>query len=124
MPRPHDRVVPSPSKGNEVANPPIPGSDPMHLHQTMLEVHKELSSNTAKLDRAIQDIGAIDLKLTSMTTSFNWFRGFFAAAAILIPVFIGIVWWLIGTQITELKNEILKGAPIAQAQPNPPQKTK
>jgi hypothetical protein len=111
-----DRAVPAPTRGNEVASP-LPASDPMHLHQTMLEVHKELSANSAKLERAIQDLNSIESKVESMSSSFNWFRGFFAAAAILIPGFIGIVWWLIGAQITDLKNEILKGAPVAQAPP-------
>ena len=114
-------AVPSPSRGHEIVNPQSAGSDPMHLHQTMLEVHKELSSNTAKLDRAIQDIGSIDGKLSNLSASFTWFRGFFAAAAVLIPTFTAVVWWLIGSQITDLKNEILK-RPIVQTDVQKPAK--
>lgn len=92
----------------------------MHLHQAMLEIHKELSGNTTKLDRVIADVGKIEIKLAAIESSFSWFKGFFAAAAVLIPLFMGIVWWLIGNQITDLKNEILRGPVAPQAQPLPP----
>lgn len=59
-------------------------TDPMHLHQTMLEVHKELTTNTAVLSRAVTDLDKQTGKIDGLIISFAWFRGVFAASAFLM----------------------------------------
>jgi hypothetical protein len=103
--------VPSPNRGNEVVDPNPRTSDPMHLHQAMLEVHKELTANTAVLTRAVADLDKQGDKIHDLLISFSWFKGVFAASAFLMFVFAGLVWWLVGTQISDLKNELLHRPP-------------
>jgi hypothetical protein len=108
---PNKVETPSPTSGNEVANPERFGSDPMQLHLTMTEVQKELTSNTTVLSRAVVDIDKQLVKIDSLLLSFAWFKGVFAATAVLIALFAGLIWWLIGTQISDLKNELMRRMP-------------
>ena len=114
--QPSSKTVPSPTTGNEISNPEmLVGSDPMHLHQTMLEVQKELTTNTAVLNRAVTDIAKQGDKIDGLLISFSWFKGVFAATAALMIVFAAAVWWLIGSQISDLKNELLRRIPASNA---------
>lgn len=113
--------TPAPERGLDVPAPLPPTYEPSHVMQLLVEIQRELSSNTAKVDRLISDVGGLNTKVGSLDTSFSWAKGFAVCALLLIPISAGIVWWLVGDQINDMKRQLLDTrAPPSITAPAPP----
>ena len=124
MSKPPKVATPSPSSGAEVKNPDRFGSDPMHLHQTMMEVLKETTTNTAKLEGVTKKLDDVAGKLDGLRQRFALFIGGAVVATVLLSAFGVVLWWLVGSQVTDLKNEVLRRLPPAAASTTSPDSKK
>lgn len=111
VPAPDDREVPDPS----------PRYDAMQVLQSMMELQKDISSLTAKTDRLITDVSGLTTKVGNLSDTLVWARGFAIAAVVLIPICAGFVWWLAGSKIEQMRDELLgiKKPPSILDQLNP-----
>jgi hypothetical protein len=97
VPAPDQREVPDPS----------PRYDAMQVLQSMMELQKDISSLSTKTDRLIIDVSALTTKVGGLSDTLNWARGFAIAAVFLIPICAGFVWWLEGSKIERIRDELL-----------------
>jgi hypothetical protein len=90
--------------------------------QLLVEVQRENSSQGTKVDRLISDVEKVDRKIHELQTSFTWVKGFAAAAMILIPICAGIIWWLIGDELKQIRVQLQNRAqaPISSQAPAEP----
>ena len=111
VPAPDQREVPDPS----------PRYDAMQVLQSMMELQKDISSLTTKTDRLITDVSALTTKVGGVSETLIWARGFAIASVILIPICAGIIWWMAGSKIEQMRDELLgiKKHPTLLDQLNP-----
>lgn len=112
VPAPDEREVPDPGRRY----------DAMQVFQSLIEIQKDISSISTKTERLITDVGRLDSKVSGIETSLALAKGFGIAAIILIPICAAIVWWLIGTKLEHLRDQLLempKPAPMQQVTPPP-----
>ena len=104
-------AVPSPSP---VVTGGTPNSyEPSHVIQCLIELQREVSALATKTDRLITDVEKLDGRVHGVQRKLSWAEGFGIAAIVLIPAAAGIIWWLVGTQLTDIKNRLY-------ALPSPP----
>jgi hypothetical protein len=91
-----------------------PQYEPSHVIQLLVNMQKDVTANATKLDRAIIDLGKLDDKISKLSSTITWIKGFAAAAFLLIPICVTIVWWFMGDRFTDIKNQIMhmKDPPI------------
>jgi len=104
---------------------PDPGHryDALQVLQTMMELQKDLTMIGTKTDRLIIDIDKLDRKVDQVSSTLTWAKGFGVAAVVLIPICAGFVWWLAGTKIDQMRDELFGGRPPISQQsqlPTPP----
>lgn len=98
------------SKG--IGAPPSEGSpghsfnDQMQIMQSLMEIQRELSSLTTKTDRIIIDVDKLDNHVDGLRTKIARFEGISFCAGVLLVIFGVVLWWLVGDQLTEIKNQI------------------
>lgn len=109
-PKPSSRDVPAPDRGVDVPDP-SPRYDAMQVLQSLVEVQRELTANSTKIDRLIDDTKDLSGKVGSLETTTAWAKGFAVAALVLIPICAGIVWWLVGGQLSAIRDQILHAIP-------------
>ena len=113
IPAPDDRDVPDPERRYES----------MQVFQSLIEIQKDISSISTKTDRLITDFRTLDAKVSGLDTSLTLAKGFGIAAIILIPICATIVWWLVGSKLENLRDQLLgasRPAATQQAAPSPP----
>ena len=103
----------SPSDSPIVPSAGPPSYEPSHVIQSLIEIQKELSALSAKTDRVIDDVKLLNSHVDDLRKKLNWAEGFAVAAAVLIPACATLIWWLIGNQLTDIKNKIY--SPPSQA---------
>jgi hypothetical protein len=119
------------SNGRHPREPEIPPldeqevPDPRHRYdalqvlQTMMELQKDIITIGTKTDRLIIDVDKLDQKVDQVSGTLTWAKGFGVAAVILIPICAGFVWWLVGTKIDQMRDELFR-PPISQPSQLPP----
>jgi hypothetical protein len=114
--------VPSPDQ-REVPDPRRRGYDSMQVFQSLIEIQKDIASNSAKIDRLISDVDELDKKVDTLSHALAWAKGFGIAAVILIPICAGFIWWLIGDKLDRIRNDLILGMKPGISQPSlPPHK--
>lgn len=108
--KPKGPDVAAPDRSVDVPDPPS-HYDSMQVLQSLIEIQKELTANSTKTDRLINDVSGLINKVDSLGITWAWARGFAVAAFILIPICAGIVWWLIGDQLSAIRDQILRAMP-------------
>jgi hypothetical protein len=96
VPAPDTREVPDP-----------PRYDFMQVLQSMMELQKDLSAVATKTDRLIADVGGLSTKVGSLNSTMLWAKGFAVAAVILIPICATVLWWLAGSKIEQMRDELM-----------------
>jgi hypothetical protein len=116
---PREPEIASPDQ-KEVADP---GQryDGLHVLQTLMEVQKDITTIATKTDRLIIDVDKLDQKVDRVIGTLTLAKGFGIAALILIPICATVVWWLVGTKIEQMRDDMLAVRPPisqpAQSQP-------
>jgi hypothetical protein len=87
----------------------------------MMELQKDVSAVATKTDRLIADVGEIGTKVRSLSDTMVWVKGFAVAAVILIPICATILWWLAGSKIEQMRDELMgiKKSPTISDQLSP-----
>ena len=74
--------------------------------QQLHELTGDFAKISAKTDRLIADVGDIEKDVRGLSHSLTLAKGFGACAIILIPIFAGFVWWLIGGKLNDIRDQI------------------
>ena len=114
----------TPSRGLDVASPeqsvdvpdPSPLYEQSHVIQLLVEIQRQVAALTEKADRIDKDIDKLDEKVDRLRTTFARAQGVAFAAAVLIPLCAGIVWWLVGARMNEMRDQFLVEPPAAHQQ--------
>lgn len=61
----------------------------------------------AKLDRLISDVEKLDRHVDGMRSKISRAEGVVICGVILLSLFSGVVWWLIGGQINSLRDQLM-----------------
>jgi hypothetical protein len=88
-----------------------------------METQREAAGTSVKVDRLIEDVKKIHDQVDQIRHSLTWAKGFGISAMILIPICGAVIWWIIGGQLTQLRNDLLRNAPTAAAAPQQPVQT-
>lgn len=96
------------SAGNPApeGRPPQNINDQFHIMQSLMEVQRELTALSTKADRLISDVSKIDTQLDGVRSKISRFEGVGIGAVVLFSIFGAFVWWLIGGQITQLRDQL------------------
>jgi hypothetical protein len=87
---------------------PVPATyEPSHVIQLLVNMQGEIKALCTKTDRLISDVEKLDGHVGKLNTSFHRAWGFAVCAIILIPIMGAILWWLLGGQLTDIKNALL-----------------
>lgn len=110
----------SDTTGSVAQSPDVPSTlpqhyEPSHVIQMLVAMQGEIKALCTKTERLISDVEKLDGHVAKLNTAFNRAWGFGLAAVILIPVAATLIWWLIGGQITQLRDRI-NSLPQAQMQ--------
>ncbi|MDP9836059.1 hypothetical protein J2T09_000801 [Neorhizobium huautlense] len=76
------------------------------IMQSLMEIQRELSSVTTKTDRVITDIGRLDDRLDKVRSKISRFEGVAFGAGIVIVLFASMLWWLVGDQMTQIRDQL------------------
>lgn len=93
--------------------------DAMAIFQSLIEIQKDIATNTTKIDRLIKDVEKLDTKVDTVSHAIWLAKGFGLAAVILIPICAAVIWWLIGAQLEHLRDQLLEASkpPVVQSVP-------
>lgn len=96
------------SAGNPApeGRPPQIFNDQLHIMQSLMELQRELTVLSTKTDRLISDVSKIDGQLDGVRSKISRFEGVGLGALLLVSIFGAFVWWLIGGQITQLRDQL------------------
>lgn len=92
------------------------------ISQLLVNLQKDVVANGTKLDRAIHDLDKLDTKVSGLSSTMTWVKGFGAAALIFISAGVAIIWWLVGDNFSQMKAQLLqqvKEPPIVISPPGP-----
>jgi hypothetical protein len=110
-----------------VGTPPAEGNpshapmDQLHIMQYLMEIQKELSSVSTKTDRLTADVAEIDNHVGDLKDKVSRADAVVKTAAALITIFGFVLWWFVGGQLTQLKDDLLKySQSVQQVVPAPP----
>jgi len=92
----------------------------MQVFQSLIEIQKDISSISAKTERLIGDVNKIDHEVARIRNSLAVAKGFGIAAIILIPICAAIVWWLVGSKLENLRDQLLSASRPPATQQTPP----
>lgn len=91
-----------------INSPSLPYNyEPSHLIQLLVQVQKDVTIVSTKLDRTITDLEKLDKKSGELHDQFKSIKYSIYGALAVLAVAVPLVWWLIGGQITELKNRVM-----------------
>jgi hypothetical protein len=76
------------------------------IMQSLMEIQRELSSVATKTDRVITDIGRLDDRLDKVRSKISRFEGVAVGAGIVIVLFASMLWWLVGDQMTQIRDQL------------------
>ena len=82
--------------------------DQMQVMQALIEIQKDLSSLNAKTDRLISDVAKADSHIDSLRLKFGRAEGIGVGAIALLSIFGLLVWWAIGGQINNLRDQVIR----------------
>ncbi len=107
-----ENLVPSDS-------PIAPGSSPSsfdatHMFQSLLEIQKDLAVLNGRSEHLTAELSEIKAELSGIKRLLHKAQGFGFAAILLIPAFAALIWWLIGGEITQIRDQVMK-LPVASA---------
>lgn len=92
------------------------------IAQQIHELTGDFGRTTAKTERLIVDVGELSKDVRELRNSFALAKGFAIAAVILIPICAGLVWWLVGGKLNEIRDQLYQVRPPISA-PNGPSVT-
>lgn len=90
--------------------PPIV-PDSLAQLQSLIELQKDVSTLLTKTDRAIADIERLDGKVDRLRSKIDRAEGIGIGAVGLVILFAALLWWLIGGQINELRDDLFRVPP-------------
>jgi hypothetical protein len=105
----------------------LPSVAPRDLYQTsdIRFVLLAIGELKPKVDRVITDVAKLEYSVGRLQTMLARVQGFGIAAILLVPLCFGIVWWFIGGQLSDIRDNVINArTPAAQTQiiqPPPPQ---
>lgn len=97
-----------PSEFPQTNPPPSSAYDQMQVMQSLNEIQGDLRALRTQTDRLITDVAKSDDHIDKIRNKIGRAEGFGIAAIILFAAFGGIVWWLIGGQINNLRDQVIK----------------
>jgi hypothetical protein len=90
-----------------VVSPSPPSSyEPSHVIQLLALIQRDQGAMSAKIDRVIKDIEKLDTHVDVLRHQFILAKGIFIGGAFLLTVCGGLVWWLIGGQLNDIRDSI------------------
>jgi hypothetical protein len=99
----------SPDPGMDVPEPKSPSHyEPSHVIQLLVTLQKEVVANATKMDRAISDLDKLDTKVSGLSSTLMWVKGFGAAALVLLPACAALIWWMVGDNFNQMKAQLLQ----------------
>ena len=105
------------SQSPNVESPLPSGYEPSHVIQLLVNMQGEIKSLCTKTDRLIKDVETLDGHVDKLNNAFNRAWGFGVAAVILIPLAATAIWWMVGGEITQMRDKINSlGTPVTQTQ--------
>lgn len=87
--------------------PPPPTYEPSHVMQSLIELQRSVATSTTKLERLISDVEKLDSHVDGMRQKIVRAEGVAICGFVLVGLFAGFVWWLIGGQITSLRDQLM-----------------
>jgi hypothetical protein len=87
--------------------------------QQLHEVASDLSRNSTKTDRLVADVEGLSRDVKGLTAALTFARGFGVAAVLLIPLCAGLVWWLVGGKLNEIRDELYRDRLAIYKSPSP-----
>jgi hypothetical protein len=100
--------------------PPSNLNDQLHIMQSLMEIQRELTVLSTKADRLISDVGKLDDQMDKVRGKISRFEGVGIGAVLIFTLLGGFIWWLIGGQITQLRDQIYEYRQEVSATPAPP----
>lgn len=76
------------------------------IMQSLMDIRRELSSVATKTDRVITDISRLDDRLDKVRSKISRFEGVTFGAGIVIVLFASMLWWLVGDQMTQIRDQL------------------
>ena len=92
-----------------------PTYEPSHVVQSLIEIQKDISALSTKTNRLISDVSDLDEHVDALRHKLSRAEGFGIAAVVLVPACAALVWWLVGGQLTEIRNKMYAGPPAASS---------
>lgn len=95
------------------------------ITQQIHELTGGFSRTEAKTDRLIADVGDLTKEVKELRNSLMLAKGFGLAAVVLIPICATLVWWLVGSRLNNIRDQLYQdrgvlSAPAPAANPTPP----
>lgn len=100
------------SIGSSAGNPSPEGrptgghSDQFHIMQSLMEIQKDVSALSTKTDRLISDVNKLDGQVDAVRSKISRFEGVGVGSILILTLLGAVVWWMIGGQITQLRDQI------------------
>lgn len=114
----------TPARSPEVPSPLPPGYEPSHVIQMLVSMQKDIGTLCAKTDRVIQDVAKLDDHVDSLRSKFVRAEGVGVAVVVLLTLFGGLLWWLIGGELNQIRDRMYVPAQAVtshqQTSPSPP----
>jgi hypothetical protein len=114
--------VESPDQAIDVPDPRPRSYEPSHVIQILVELQRQVAGLSEKTDRLDRDVDKVCTKVDGVQTTLARAQGFGIAAVLLIPICAGIVWWLIGGKINDMRDQLINShsspTVIQQTAPN------
>jgi len=96
--------------------PPPSGYEPSHVIQSLIELQKSVAALGTKQDRLIADVEKIDGHMDRVRQKIGRAEGILICGFVLVGLFAGFVWWLVGGQISALRDQMMVIRPAIEQQ--------
>lgn len=95
---------------NPIPQGPPPGApyEAMQVMQCLMEIQKDIGSLTTKVDRLVGDVAKLDDHVDKVRSKIGRAEGVVIGCTILLTVIGGAIWWLVGGEINQLRDQLYR----------------
>lgn len=93
-------------------NPPREGTpsvsfnDQMQVMQSLMEIQRELATLTSNTSRITTDMAKLDEHVDQVRMKIQRTEGIIVGAGLVLSVVAGLVWWFVGDQFTQFRDQL------------------
>lgn len=121
MKEPTKALTSSAGNPSPEGRPPSGLNDQLHIMQSLMEIQRDLTILSTKTDRLITDVGKLDDQMDKVRSKISRFEGVGIGAVVIFTLLGGFIWWLIGGQITQLRDQLYQYRQEVVASPAKPE---